>query len=139
MTTVPEFRQHIEESEAWVTDLQARLGWEHTPVAYQALLGTLHALRDVLGDDDALYLALALPTILRGSVLAGWHPRRHRRRTDRQAFLTQIHEGVHRNPGIDPEHVARKVLELLADRLPPAELEQVKATTPPGLLALWPD
>jgi uncharacterized protein (DUF2267 family) len=103
--------------------------------------GTLHALRDALGEDDALYLALALPTLLRGAFLAGWHPsrHRHRRRTDRQAFLTQIHEGVHRNPGIDPEHVARKLLELLADRLPAAELEQVKAATPPGLLALWPD
>jgi uncharacterized protein (DUF2267 family) len=99
----------------------------------------VHALRDALGEDDALYLALALPTLLRGAFLAGWHPRRHRRRTGRQAFLTQIHEGVHRNPGIDPEHVARKVLELLADRLPAAELEQVKAATPPGLLALWPE
>jgi uncharacterized protein (DUF2267 family) len=99
----------------------------------------VHALRDALGEDDALYLALALPTLLRGAFLEGWHPRRHRRRTDRQAFLTQIHECVHRDPGIDPEHVARKALELLADRLPAAELEQVKAAMPPALLALWTD
>ena len=55
-----------------------------------------------------------------------------------RAFLERIEEGVHRDPGIDAEQVARGVLALLAERLPEAELEDAKAVTPEELRAFWP-
>lgn len=137
---IPEFRRHVEDSTAWVLDLKARLGWHHTHLAYLALRTTLHALREHLGTDDALYFGLGLPTLLRGDYFEGWHPhkRRHRSQT-RQAMLTWIHQGLEQNPAVDPELVARKVFEVISTRLPAAELEQLKAATPKVLGALWPD
>jgi uncharacterized protein (DUF2267 family) len=56
----------------------------------------------------------------------------------RGAFLERIHDGVHRDPGIDTEQVARAVFALLAARLPAAEIEDAKAATPGVLHNLWP-
>jgi uncharacterized protein (DUF2267 family) len=53
-------------------------------------------------------------------------------------FLARIHDGVHRDPAVDPEHVARAVLALLAARLPAAEIEDAKGATPKELHNLWP-
>jgi uncharacterized protein (DUF2267 family) len=52
--------------------------------------------------------------------------------------LERIQDGVHREPGIDAEQVAKVMLALLAARLPPAELENAKAATPEELHGLWP-
>ncbi len=49
-----------------------------------------------------------------------------------------IHDGVHRDPAVDAEQVARAVLALLAARLPAAEIEDAKAATPSALHNLWP-
>jgi uncharacterized protein (DUF2267 family) len=56
----------------------------------------------------------------------------------RSAFLGRIHDGVHRDPAIDPEQVARAVMAQLSARLPAAELEDAKAATPRALHNLWP-
>jgi uncharacterized protein (DUF2267 family) len=52
--------------------------------------------------------------------------------------LDRIHDGVHRDPGVDTEEVARAVFALLAARMPSAELEDAKAATPKPLHNLWP-
>src|SRR3974377_1490064 len=54
------------------------------------------------------------------------------------AFLERIRDGVHRDPGIDAEEVARAVFAMLAACLPEAELEGAKAVTPKSLHNLWP-
>jgi hypothetical protein len=45
---------------------------------------------------------------------------------------------VNRDPGIDPEAIARAVLALFATRLPASEIEDVIAATPKALRAVWP-
>ena len=135
----PAFQRHVADSAAWVLDLKARLGWQHTQLAHLALRTTLHALREHLGSDEAIFLGLGLPTLLRGEYFDGWHPHKRRQRVRiREAFLTWIQEGLEQNPAVDPELVARKVLELVSERFPPAELEQMKAATPKVLEGLWP-
>jgi len=61
------------------------------------------------------------------------HVIRHPPTKSRRAFLERIHDGEHREPGIDPEQVAKAVLALLAARLPAAEHENAKAATPEEL------
>jgi hypothetical protein len=48
------------------------------------------------------------------------------------------HDGLHRDPGVDAEQVARAMFALLAARLPTAEVEDAKAATPRELHNLWP-
>jgi uncharacterized protein (DUF2267 family) len=76
--------------------------------------------------------------VLRGFYYEGWHPGRRAATRSRGAFLERIHDGVHRDPAVDPEQVARAVLAVLAARLPAAEIEDAKAATPKPLHNLWP-
>ena len=126
-------------SAAWVTDLQERLGWQDRGKAYQALIAMLHALRDHLPADEVVYLGAELPILLRGLYYGGWHPRqRPLSLDDRQTFLSQLHEALHRDVGVDPEQVARAVLAMLSQRISAPELEDVKAACPQPLHGLWP-
>ena len=110
----------------------------HVSLPYLALLATLHALRDCLARDEAVYIGAQLPTLLRGLYYEGWHPTARPATKSRNAFLERIHDGVHRDPGVDAEQVARAVFALLATRLPAAEIEDAKAATPSVLHNLWP-
>jgi uncharacterized protein (DUF2267 family) len=140
MGGIPEFAGAVPASEAWVEDLKRRLSWEHSDRAYLALLATLHALRDHLPADEAVRLGTGLPPLLRGFYYEGWHPRgRSARQVSREAFFTRISEGVHRDPGIDAEQVSLAVLSLLAERLPSAEVEEIRAASPASIHGLWPD
>jgi uncharacterized protein (DUF2267 family) len=104
-----------------------------------ALLATLHAFRDCLSRDEAVYVGAQLPVLLRGLYYEGWHPGgAHPAAKSRSGFLERIHDGVHRDPGVDAEEVARAVFALLAARLPPAQVEDAKAATPRHLHNLWP-
>jgi uncharacterized protein (DUF2267 family) len=123
----------------WIADLMQRLQWRHHDIAYHALFACLHALRDSLPKDEAVYLGLAMPALIRGVYFEGWRPtgRAIGART-RQAFLDRIHEGVGRDPAVDAEQLARTVFALLVERLPSSEIENAKAVTPAALHALWP-
>lgn len=138
MANIPDFDAAVHATEDWVDDLKRRLGWRDRERVYRALLAALHALREALARDEAVFLGAQLPALLRGLYYEGWHPGSHPATRSRSAFLGRIHDGVHRDPGIDAEQVARCVFALLAARLPAAELEDAKAATPSELHNLWP-
>ncbi|RWG49655.1 MAG: DUF2267 domain-containing protein [Mesorhizobium sp.] len=129
----------LQATQNWVSDLAWRLRWHDRERVFLALIATLHALRDCLGRDEAVYMGAQLPALLRGFYYEGWHPGRRAIARNRNSFLDRIHDGVHRDPAVDPEEVARSVLGQLADRLSAAEVEEAKAATPKPLHDLWPD
>ncbi len=139
MTGIRELDVAVSMAEEWVDDFTQRLGWHDRQKAYRSLLAALHGLRDCLPVDEVVSLGEHMPAALRGLYYEGWQPARRRGSfKSRAALLERIHDGVHRDPGIDPEHVAHAVLGLLAARIPEAALEGVKAATPSPLHNLWP-
>ncbi|PBB77813.1 hypothetical protein CK218_28195 [Mesorhizobium sp. WSM3879] len=128
----------LQTTQNWISDLVWRLRWHDRERAFLALIATLHALRDCLGRDEAVYMGAQLPALLRGFYYESWHPGRRAIARNRNSFLDRIHDGVHRDPAVDPEEVARSVLGQLADRLSAAEIEVAKAATPRVLHDLWP-
>lgn len=138
MSEIEELANAANAVREWIDDVLRRLGSHDRERAYRALLATLHALRDSLGGDEAAYIGTHLPPLLRGLYYDGWHPGRRAGTTSRTAFLERVHDGVHRDPAIDPEAVARAVLAVLAARLPAAEVENAKAATPKSVHNLWP-
>jgi uncharacterized protein (DUF2267 family) len=138
MTGIKEFDGSIGAAQEWIDDLTRRLGWQDREKVYLALVATLHALRDNLPIHEAVFLGDYLPMTLRGLYYEGWRLPRHSALRPREVFLERILEGLHRDPGIDSEQVAKTVLSLLADRIPATELEDVRAVTPKALRALWP-
>jgi uncharacterized protein (DUF2267 family) len=138
MQDIGKLGESLAETESWISDLMQRLGWHDRNNVYAVLLGTLHALRDSLPRDEAVYVAAQMPALLRGLYFEGWHPNARIPAKNKAAFLERVEEAVHHNPGIDAEQAARAVFELLAARLPPSELEDAKAATPAVLRFLWP-
>ena len=139
MTGIQALDTAVETTEEWISALMARLGWQDRQKVYLAFLAALHALRDSLPRDEAGYLGVQLPVLLRGLYFEGWHPASNiPRAKTRSAFLERIQEGVHRDPGIDAEQVAHAVFSLLVERLPAGELEDAKAATPQALRMFWP-
>ena len=137
MTGLKDLDIAVPATEEWLGDLMQRLGWQDRERVYLALFAALHALRDCLPFEEAVYVGAYFPPLLRGLYYEGCHPKRRPVRS-RKVFLERIHDGVHRDPGIDPEQVAHAVFALLAARLPASELEEAKAVTPEPLRALWP-
>ena len=138
MSEIKELSLAVNATDDWIDDLLRRLGWHDRERVFRALLAGLHALRDSLSRDEAVYVGAQLPPLLRGLYYEGWHPGARGAARSRTAFLERIHDGVHRDPGVDAEEVARAVFALLAARLPAAEVEDAKAATPRSLHNLWP-
>ena len=138
MPALPNLGAAVSETEAWIDDVMHRLGWHDRERVYLVLLATLHALRDSVPQDEAVYIGAQLPPLLRGFYYEGWHPGARLPAKSRSAFLERIFDGVHRDPGIDVEEAARVVFAALAARLPAGELEDAKAATPQPLHYLWP-
>lgn len=128
---------HVKATEGWLDDLMRNLAWHDRRRTWSALVAALHALRDCLGRDEAIYLGAQLPLLLRGFYYEGWHLHTHRP-MGRDAFLERIRDGLKHDVAVDAEQVARAVMALLARRLPTAELEGTKAATPAAIHGLWP-
>jgi uncharacterized protein (DUF2267 family) len=137
MTPSLDFATALQTTEAWVDDLAKRLAWHDRSRTWTALVATLHALRDCLGRDEAVYIGGELPALLRGFYYEGWHP--HTPKTmKRDVFLDRIRDGVHHDVTVDAEQVARAVMALLTARMSAAERESARAATPVAIHNLWP-
>jgi uncharacterized protein (DUF2267 family) len=136
--TIGEWEGAARAAEQWIAELAQRLRWRDRDKVYHALAATLHALRDCLPTHEAVFLGDHLPVLLRGLYFEGWRLAKYGAFRTRDAFLERVREGVRHDPGIDAEQAARAVLALLAERLPPSELEDLRAVTPKELRALWP-
>src|SRR6516162_5978185 len=74
MRAIQDLNASVRATEDWIDDLMRRLGWHDRERIYLALLAALHALRDCLPRDEAVYVGAHLPALLRGLYYEGWHP-----------------------------------------------------------------
>jgi len=140
MAQTPELNSVIAETDAWIDEFMALIGWHDRSLSFAAFMGALHAFRDSLPWDEAATAAAYFPPLLRGLYFEGWHPTsRSLPLTERDAVLGRIRDAVHQQPRVEPENVMRALFSLLAKRLPASELEDIKAVSPDELHAFWPE
>jgi len=105
--------------------------------ALHALRAGLHAIRDRLPASEVVHLGAQLPVLIRGLYYDGWRlaqdPTRMRNRAD-------VLDHVRHELGSDPlpaTAVLQAVIELVQQHVSPGEVDDVVATLPKALAALW--
>ncbi len=138
MTGLSTFDETLQLSNIWLNELMDRLDWDDKRRAFRVLRAVLHALRDRLTAHEAVHLGAQLPMLLRGLYYENWHMKdtAPAERT-KGAFLNHINAEL-RDPNVDAEQSVRQVFTLLAHKISPGEIEDVKRILPPEIRALWP-
>jgi uncharacterized protein (DUF2267 family) len=130
----------VQQAHEWLRDIMDEMGWQDRHRAYQALRGTLHALRDHLTIDEGAQLSAQLPLLIRGIYYEGWDPSRVPvRERHREQFLGHVAEAFKGTRPVNPEHMAQAVLKVLARRITAGEAEDVRRMLPGELQTLWPE
>src|ERR1051326_4900880 len=72
LTGLDVFDSTIQRTNTWIKELMQELNWSDHRKAYLALRSVLHAVRDHLPLDDAIYLGEQLPMLIRGAYFEHW-------------------------------------------------------------------
>lgn len=137
-TGVDVFDTTLQKTNAWLTELGRTLETQSRRVAYEALRGVLHALRDRLPIADAAHLGAQLPMLVRGIYYEGWRGQPPSAERHLAQFLEHVRRAFPPNTTVKPEAATRAVFALLHQRISQGEAEDVKHVLPQELRALWP-
>ena len=134
------FDETVQVSNQWLNELARAVDWDDKHRTYRLLRATLHALRDCLTAHEAVQFGAQLPMLIRGLYYDGWHMT-DVARPDRskKAFLAHVEAAFTRDPNSDTEGLVREVLKLLASKISPGEIGDVKHLLRADLRALWPN
>ncbi|MFK7837445.1 MAG: DUF2267 domain-containing protein [Sulfitobacter sp.] len=123
----------------WVNELADRLDYASHRSALRLMRVVLHRVRDHLMVNEVAQLSAQLPLLIRGFFFEGWVPKltpiKERHAEDFVAFIrTQMRE--------TDEYRGRDditcVFDLINARISRGEVEDVRASLPADLRALWP-
>lgn len=138
------FDSTVQTTYEWLRDVGRALGDDRRHLAYLALRGTLHALRDFLPLEESAQISAQLPMLVRGIYFEGWAPSKTPEKDrSRERFLGRVEAALERSMWneprpIDTEAAARAVLSVLTDRVSAGEMDQVRHVMPERVRELWP-
>jgi uncharacterized protein (DUF2267 family) len=122
----------------WLNELCEDLDWREKPRAYLLLHETLHAIRDLLGVDEAADLAAQFPVLVRGIFFEGWDPSgtpiAARSKAD---LIDRISGRFSKQPLDDPERAIAAVFDLLRRHVSFGEIDQVRHAMRKPIRELW--
>jgi uncharacterized protein (DUF2267 family) len=134
------FDKTLQESNHWLKLMMVELGTDSHRAAFGALRGTLHALRDRIGPENAVHFGAQLPMLLRGAYYEGWHPAatptRERHLAD---FIEHVAAELPRPGEIEAGAAARASFAVMARCLDRGEMLKLRHLLPHEALNLWPD
>lgn len=134
------FDSTIQRTNSWLKELMLELNSSDYRETYLGFRSVLHALRDHLSEDNAVYVGEQLPMLLRGVYFEHWDPHGKplplRNRND---FFTVVSSYMSRDGdnALDAETMARAVFRLLDRKVTDGEMNDIQHVTPPALSDLW--
>lgn len=141
LTGLDVFDSTIQRTNSWLKDLMLELNSSDHRKTYLIFRSVLHALRDHLAEDEAVYIGEQLPMLIRGMYFEHWDPHGKplplRNRNDFFAALStyMARDG---DSTSNAETAARAVFRLLDRKATDGEMQDVQQVIPPALLDLWP-
>ncbi len=138
--TVDLIERTVNETNRWLHEIDAELGWGDRRGALKALRGVLHLIRDRVPLDESAQFSAQLPTLIRGIYWEQWDPSRTPI-TDRDETVL-LHRIVEAFKGddrpLDPPAIARAVFSIIHRHLSAGEVEDVRHAFPKRIQELWP-
>lgn len=132
------FDTTVQETNEWLSSVEAQLPPCDRSQAYGALRAVLQVLRDRLPLEAVLGLSAQLPMLLRGVFLEGWQALPPSNLRDADAFCEAV---AGRLPPRFPREGAgavEAVFGVMTARLDPGEVAKIIQHLPAPLQALWP-
>ncbi|OFX00384.1 MAG: hypothetical protein A3D94_22330 [Alphaproteobacteria bacterium RIFCSPHIGHO2_12_FULL_66_14] len=134
------FDKTLHESNHWVRLMMVELGTDSRRAAFGVLRGTLHAMRDRIGPENAVHFGAQLPMLLRGAYYEGWHPggtpTRERHLED---FIEHVAAELPRDSETEAAEAARASFAVMSRCLDRGEMLKLRHILPHEALNLWPD
>lgn len=128
MAAVPILENNIHQTMDWIYAIEEACHWDvdNQKKAFAALRAVLHELRDLLPLETAARLSEQLPLVIRGIFFENWHPRFiPTQEIKKEDFLSAIAETLYPYTEVDVEETTRGVLQVLGEKLPFGELENI--------------
>ena len=124
---------------AWVNELTARLDWRSKRSALRLLRVTLHQIRDHLLVDELAQFSAQLPLLIRGMLFEGWVPKNTPIKERKAAqFIASIETALGETEEYRGAGDVRCVFDALNVHLTAGEIEDVRASLPEDIRAMWP-
>jgi uncharacterized protein (DUF2267 family) len=110
----------MHESDLWLRAMMYHLGTDDRQIAWTALRGTLHAVRDHCTPNEAARVGNCLPIPLRGLYYEGWRADAAPASSGRaQTFVARVSERIPIESGIIPEVAAQATAAVMRERIAP--------------------
>lgn len=132
---LPVFDTTVQHTHLWLNDVSSAIERSDRRQAWYVLSTVLHALRDRLPMDEVAHLGAQMPMLLRGMYYEGWRP--NGARPAHGTFLSELEAHFHDEWHDDPAHYARAVFRVLAIRVTPGELRDIRSALPEDIRTLW--
>ena len=131
----------IQVTNRWFNELMQELNWADRKKTYIALRCVVHAWRDHLPIQDAVYLGEQLPTLIRGMYFEHWDPSdKPLPLRSRAEFFSSLSSYLARNgeDGSDAEKAAMALFRFLERKATYGEISDLQHVVPALLIDLWP-
>jgi uncharacterized protein (DUF2267 family) len=141
LTGLEVFDFTIQRTNSWLKDLMLELNWSDRKKTYLALRCALHALRDHIPVNEAVFLGEQLPMLLRGAYFEHWNCERKAKSLNSKAdFFDTLSIYLARDgeSTAAAEAVVRGVFRLLERKAADGEIQDVQNILPRALDDLWP-
>ncbi len=129
----------VDLTNVWFRDILSQLKWQSKESAYQALRGTLHAIRDRLPAEEAVELAAQLPLIVKGIYYDGWTLRDKPEKFKKEEFARRVHAQFQYDANVNPAEVIRAVLRVMYRHMGEGELWDVRSNMPKEIQEWFPE
>lgn len=138
-TGVRNLDNSIDLTNVWLRDILSQLKWQSKESAYQALRGTLHAIRDRLPVEEAVDLASQLPLMIKGVYYDGWTLRDKPEKFKKEEFARRVHAQFEFDDNVNPAEVIRAVLRVMYRHMGEGEIRDVKLNMPKEIQEWFPE
>lgn len=134
------FDTTLQQTNRWLRLMMMELATDNRRLAFAALRGALHAVRDRIGTDNAAHLGAQLPMLLRGAYYERWHPAAtptHER--DLAGFIDHVAAEMPHECEASAGEAAQACFAVLGCCLDRGEMLKLRRQLPREVLNLWPE